>query len=172
VRLGQGGIFKQLGGYRTLGVLCLMIPSTVAVAFIALGVLIAGQESRAWGHEAQAHSGAVLQGQERRSQQQDFFSLDNAPDEIRNAPGIPIDWSTRHVIFSSESSPETQAKFRNEPRFWIQHLSRQRSLAAFGTQFGGFSNTEEPGKMYKPCLYGTPADPQVKLACCCWPRSS
>jgi hypothetical protein len=162
--LGQVGIFKHLGGYRTVCVLCLILPSTVAVAFIALGVLIAGQESRAWGNEAPANSAAVLQGQERGSQQQDFFSLDNAPDEIRNAPGIPIDWSTRHVIFSSESSPETQAKFRNEPRFWIQHLSRQRSLAAFGTQSRDLSNTEEPGgKMYKPALVRSPRGPAVKI---------
>jgi hypothetical protein len=91
-----------------------MLPA-VLVTLAALGAFqMSGTESRTW---------AAQEG----------LSIKDAPEIIRAAPGVPIDWTTRHVIFSSSSSAATQQRVREEPRFWIQMLSRrwrQRADAA------------------------------------------
>jgi hypothetical protein len=42
--------------------------------------------------------------------------------------GLPTDWSTRHIIFTSGASVEVAAKMARDPRSWIQWARRNGSL--------------------------------------------
>src|SRR5271154_581073 len=47
--------------------------------------------------------------------------------------GSPIDWTHRHVVFSSASGdPDHQANLQREPRYWLQ-LARRRGSQAAGS---------------------------------------
>src|SRR5271165_267325 len=38
--------------------------------------------------------------------------------------GLPVDWSTRHIIFTNGASPEVAAKTAQDPRSWINWAQR------------------------------------------------
>jgi hypothetical protein len=47
-------------------------------------------------------------------------------------PGVPTDWSHRHVIFSKPSTPEQIARVANDPRYWqqVDRMNMFRDLPA------------------------------------------
>ena len=45
--------------------------------------------------------------------------------------GIPIDWTHRHIVFSSPSAdPETLTNIKRDPRYWLQLVRRPASIDA------------------------------------------
>jgi hypothetical protein len=42
--------------------------------------------------------------------------------------GVPLDWSTRHILFTNQSSPENRAAAMQDPRLYINWLQRSSYL--------------------------------------------
>ena len=47
-----------------------------------------------------------------------------AQDERENHIGVPIDWSSRHILFTNGASPEVGVKQARDPRSWINWVQR------------------------------------------------
>ena len=39
--------------------------------------------------------------------------------------GLPVDWSTRHILFTAGGTPEDEAATANDPRRWINDAVRR-----------------------------------------------
>jgi hypothetical protein len=47
--------------------------------------------------------------------------------EMVSSAGVPVDWTERHVIFSSSTDPRTLSNNQQDPRYWLQLLTRRSS---------------------------------------------
>ena len=49
--------------------------------------------------------------------------------------GIPIDWSSRHILFTNGASPEVAANSARDPRNWINWAQRSAWMLPHGSRF-------------------------------------
>jgi len=55
-------------------------------------------------------------------------ALSRAQARAENHIGLPLDWSTKHIIFTNGASPEVTAAAARDPRSWIQWVRRSTPL--------------------------------------------
>jgi hypothetical protein len=60
---------------------------------------------------------------------------------IVSSAGVPVDWTDRHVVFSSWADPETLSSNQQDPRYWLQLLRRR------GSQGGISSEAADAGRI-------------------------
>ncbi len=54
-----------------------------------------------------------------------LFAQQEQPEHV----GVPLDWSTRHILFTNQSSPQDRATAMRDPRYYINWLQRSSYLA-------------------------------------------
>jgi hypothetical protein len=61
--------------------------------------------------------------------------------QIISSAGVPVDWTGRHVVFSSSADPKTLSSNQQDPRYWLQLLRRR------GSQDGASSEAADAGRI-------------------------
>ncbi|MFZ1132051.1 MAG: hypothetical protein WCA97_01140 [Terriglobales bacterium] len=78
--------------------------------------------------------------------------------------GLPVDWSTRHILFTAGGTPEDEAATANDPRRWIndavrRHIFRPAPMETEGSE-PERAEVSEPALMMPPSFPERPGIPR------------